>query len=330
MLIRMERRTSTAARVAREPRGGRTKRERRPPGAEGLGSILVATDFSRDARHALERALRLHLAPRAVVRLVHVLPDGMPEQVRALAEREAMSALAVAAAEATRAAAAEGLPARRIEAVLAIGRPWAEIARLARRHGVDLVVLGRHGKRAIRDLAIGTTAERIVREVDASVLVTSSRPPRASPRPIAALDLDETGGAVLDLARRALGPAASALSVVHAFEIPFERFVAPTMKPSEGRAYRSAFHRDAATGVAKLLEAWEGSGERRPKAIRCGDARQVILREALRRRADLIAVGSRAGASHAPLGSVAECILRAAPCDVLVARGGAAEMAAPA
>ena len=53
-----------------------------------------------------------------------------------------------------------------------------------------------------------------------------------------------------------------------------------------------------------------------------GDARDAILDEAHRRDADLVVVGT---SGHSPiarllLGSVAEEVLRAAPCDVLVAR----------
>jgi nucleotide-binding universal stress UspA family protein len=42
----------------------------------------------------------------------------------------------------------------------------------------------------------------------------------------------------------------------------------------------------------------------------------------VRRRSDLIAVGThgRTGVAHALLGSVAEWVVRCAPCDVLVAR----------
>jgi nucleotide-binding universal stress UspA family protein len=57
-------------------------------------------------------------------------------------------------------------------------------------------------------------------------------------------------------------------------------------------------------------------------ALRPGDARSVILREVIRQRADLLALGThaRSGLSHALIGSVAEWVVAMAPCDVLVAR----------
>jgi nucleotide-binding universal stress UspA family protein len=56
--------------------------------------------------------------------------------------------------------------------------------------------------------------------------------------------------------------------------------------------------------------------------LRGGDARQVILDVAAERNADLVALGThgRSGVAHVLLGSVAEAVIRAAGCDVLVAR----------
>jgi nucleotide-binding universal stress UspA family protein len=56
--------------------------------------------------------------------------------------------------------------------------------------------------------------------------------------------------------------------------------------------------------------------------LRTGDARQVILEEARTRNSDLIVLGTkgRTGLAYVLVGSVAEGVLRAASCDVLVAR----------
>jgi hypothetical protein len=56
--------------------------------------------------------------------------------------------------------------------------------------------------------------------------------------------------------------------------------------------------------------------------VRFGDPAENILEEAQARSADLIAVGThgRRGLSHLLLGSVAEEVMRRAPCSVLVAR----------
>jgi nucleotide-binding universal stress UspA family protein len=53
-----------------------------------------------------------------------------------------------------------------------------------------------------------------------------------------------------------------------------------------------------------------------------GDARAILLNEAVRGRADVIAIGThgRSGLSRALIGSIAEDVIANAPCDVLVAR----------
>jgi nucleotide-binding universal stress UspA family protein len=47
-----------------------------------------------------------------------------------------------------------------------------------------------------------------------------------------------------------------------------------------------------------------------------------VLEQAVRERADLLVVGThaRAGVTHALVGSVAEWLVRSAPCDVAVTR----------
>jgi universal stress protein A len=61
--------------------------------------------------------------------------------------------------------------------------------------------------------------------------------------------------------------------------------------------------------------------------LREGDARRAILDVAAQHCRDLVALGShaRSGLAHVLLGSVAEAVIRAATCNVLVAR----ELGAP-
>jgi universal stress protein A len=80
--------------------------------------------------------------------------------------------------------------------------------------------------------------------------------------------------------------------------------------------------RDATAGLEKLAE------PRRPRVafgqllIHPGDPRDAILEAAESLRPDLIVIGShgRRGVSRALLGSVAEDVVRRAPCPVLVVR----------
>lgn len=65
--------------------------------------------------------------------------------------------------------------------------------------------------------------------------------------------------------------------------------------------------------------------------LKHGRASHVIPKTAKRVRADLVAVGTtgRTGLPYILLGSVAEHVLREAPCDVLVARTEAVRFELP-
>ena len=61
-----------------------------------LGNVLVATDFSPGAAHAVARAVRLPITPGSAVNILHVLP-GVPEAGTEVATRRALDRAAGAA-----------------------------------------------------------------------------------------------------------------------------------------------------------------------------------------------------------------------------------------
>ena len=108
------------------------------------------------------------------------------------------------------------------------GEPFVEIIRCARNIGAELIVLGRHGRRPVRDMFIGTTAERVIRKGDVPVLAVNLKPARPYRRPLIATDLEDSAPRVFGLALRILEPTVKAVHIVHAFNVPFEGFVTPT------------------------------------------------------------------------------------------------------
>jgi nucleotide-binding universal stress UspA family protein len=83
------------------------------------------------------------------------------------------------------------------------------------------------------------------------------------------------------------------------------------------------------------MEVFMRSIDRRRKPIRRevwnGQTRREITTIARRLRADLVAVGTvgRTGVPYILLGSVAEHVMREAPCDVLVVRSGTTRFKLP-
>ena len=80
--------------------------------------------------------------------------------------------------------------------------------------------------------------------------------------------------------------------------------------------------KDNQSALAKLVDARRSSGTIGEVMLRTGDARDLILRACEEVNADLIVMGThgRRGVTRALLGSVAESVVRTAPCPVMTIR----------
>jgi pyruvate,water dikinase len=293
---------------AREPGIGR---------ARGLGSMVVATDFSPAARDAVARALQLPLQTGASVELLHVMPDERDAVTAAKLELSATRQLEGTRDQA-RAAFAKGTD---IHATLVRGLPFPSIAERAHHGRAELVVVGRHGERRLRELLIGSTAERVIRNGTTSVLVVGARPAGPYRRPLVAIDMSPSSRYALELAAQICDPSLDAIDVIHVIDLPGRLYA------SEGQLVPALERRLPELEQTIRAELTQFLGEvtasvRWNLTVEIGDPRSAILDQARRRNSDLIAVGTkgRTGLARVFVGSVAEGVIRHAPCDVLVAR----------
>lgn len=275
-------------------------------------TVLVPMDLSKGSSAVLDRALALPMATGARLDLVHALSD-VPAKARTKVEAAVREALERAVARARSLA-----PGLEVTSKLLYGSPYIEIIRRARSIDAEVVVVGRHGRRPVRDAFIGSTAARVVRVGQLPVLVVCGGATGPYRRPLIATDLGDTLPQLVELALRVVGRRAT-VTAVHAVHIPFEGFLAPTAAARE--KLRRPAEEEARTKLQGLLAAYRDYARWRPR-VRTGDARSILLGEAIRCRADVIVLGThaRSGLSHALIGSVAEWTLANAPCDVLVAR----------
>lgn len=145
--------------------------------------ILVPTDFSPDAERALEYAMALASALHVRVTLLHVISAVY------WATGEVPGALSAIVLEELEAAAQQGLEQalQRVrnagldgEAIVVHGSPFECIVATARDQGVDLIVMGSHGRTGLQHILLGSVAERVVRLAPCPVLVTRATPPASS------------------------------------------------------------------------------------------------------------------------------------------------------
>jgi nucleotide-binding universal stress UspA family protein len=294
--------------------------------------VLVATDFSQSADRAVDRAGRLPLGGQGRYSIVHVLPDGIPEALLGDAESYARLRLEQARSKLVDHLEDAGREPVDVSTGLCRGVGYVEINRYAKAVGADLIVLGRHGNRPVKDLLIGSTADRVIRLAELPVLVVNKPPRQPYRRPLLGIALAGSDRDFVKAVCRVLSPESSAASMVHAYHVPFEGLLMLGVSTVPMRQVRAEYRQLAAAGLARLQASVADLGIRWKTILVRGDARNAIIAEAIRRGSDLIAVGTHVlpRLERALVGSVAEAVIRSAVCDVLVARtAGDPRAAAP-
>jgi universal stress protein A len=140
-----------------------------------LKRILFPTDFSECGRAAEKYAWALSERFGAELHVLHVLADIMmtiPEPGSAMAvpqnflgemKQEAERALDKILPQATKA----GL---RVVRATRMGNAYVEIVKYAEEKGIDLIVVGTHGRSALMHMLLGSVAEKVVRHSACPVL----------------------------------------------------------------------------------------------------------------------------------------------------------------
>jgi nucleotide-binding universal stress UspA family protein len=136
--------------------------------------ILVPTDFSATADAALDYAFGLAEKFNASLQLLHVLDDpfvfeGMAAEAYISEAPMLRTAMLDDARERLRHRAARrgAVP---VETEVLFGHGARTIAEYAAERGVDLIVMGTHGRTGFAHLMVGSIAERVVRTAPCPVL----------------------------------------------------------------------------------------------------------------------------------------------------------------
>ncbi len=199
------------------------------------------------------------------------------------------------------------------------GKPFVELIIAARAWLADLIVVG--GASETVGLFLGSTSERIVRKAQIPVMV-AKKPLRSEPRIILvptdfSLCARSAAEEALMLAKsfparvaffHVLDPYFSRIAYAHELGVSVP---IPPPSPREIEPVWDAF----LSGLALEKVEWE-------RSIEEGQAAAAIVSQAENIQADMIVMGThgRSGLPHMLLGSVAEKVVRSAPCCVLTVR----------
>jgi nucleotide-binding universal stress UspA family protein len=139
-----------------------------------IKKVLIPTDFSENASHAVEYGVQLAKQMGAKVLLLHVIPLGTYVSAASSAPlpAEAIDALAATArtnlsGQAQKLTKSHGV---QVDVLVVDGPAPAAIAELAKAQNADLIVMGTQGRTGLKHALLGSVAEHVVRHSSIPVL----------------------------------------------------------------------------------------------------------------------------------------------------------------
>ena len=276
--------------------------------------ILVATDFSEASGKALTEAVRFarkHDAELHVVYVEVIALQGLgtftdvplPDYIRKVSQLGLGGDQNVTINYQ-----------KTVARVIRDASEAAGIVRYAREQGIDMIVLGTHGRSVIPELLLGSVAQAVVREAPCAVLVVGPGAGGLHTRCVLApVDFSPQCRASLAAAARLAAEAGSRLVVMNV--VDFSRVAHPEELDigERERLAREELDRFIAQAglevpVEPLVTVGPGAGDILRIAAQC-DAGLIVM-----------APSSHTGLQRLLLGSVCKAVVRAAPCPVLVHR----------
>lgn len=278
-----------------------------------MDRILIATDFSTRSDRALRRASLIATRVGAKMTLVHAVDADRPETLIE-SDRAAASAVLAETAAMLR---TEGFDA---DWMVKTDDVHAAILAAADEVSADLIVIGPH-RRRLKDIFIGTTAERVTGLSTRPLLVAVESPSAHHRKTLLALDFDEASEAA---GRTALSMGIfdrTDVVVMHAFDAAAEGMMKRSMVAPDDVSQYVESEREAAGGDLRKLLAHLGLPATCQTVVSMkGSPARTILDLAREIDSDLIVLGTnqRKGFKRALVGSVTGDVIRDAHRDVLI------------
>ena len=286
--------------------------------------VLYPTDFSDCAAQALPFAIRFAEAHEATLHMLHVLVLHGMEASGAddlfPGEEEARDALR---------AAGEGKNGDRVKHVVKRGFAAAPvILDYAADGDMDLIVMSSHGRRGVRRLLLGSIAEEVIRLAPCPVLTikhcreSGPEEPVQFRRIVVPVDFSSHTQLAVEYARELAGAFGSEVHLLHVIELPtYPDFYVPV---SSSGLNVAELREQSRRRLERLAEESCGADSNVTSEVHVTVGRTTgeIVDFATDVNADLVIIPSHglSGLERALLGSVAEGVMRRAPCSVLTAK----------
>ena len=206
--------------------------------------------------------------------------------------------------------------------------PAPAIVSYAERCDIDLIVMGTHGRRGVRRLLLGSTAEEVVRTAPCPVFTVRSQDPSAvTPKEIASilvpLDFSRHSQTALCHAKELAAVYDARLDLLHVVEdwlrlhpafyntdVMTIAGIDPDLEGKAAEELKQFYHETEGPGPAVNFHVWKGH------------AAHEIIRFIIEHGSDLVVMSTHGlrGLEHFLLGSVAEKVVRRSPAPVFTVK----------
>jgi universal stress protein E len=284
------------------------------PSTSDVRRILCATDLTARSKAAWLRAASLARQTGARLTVLHVIDSEQSERV---ARMRANRAYVELLSQADR---VFGSAAGLIDVVVRRGSVRDVIARTAHEWDADLIVVAAPKSRRL-DSIVGTTAERLVRTAKRPVLVVRRDVQDSYGKVAIAADLSSASLPMLRTAIRLAALDRAAATIVHAIHPSYDGTMRSVGLDESTIVRYQHSAQAAARQRLQAIVADAGLPPGRTRVVVRGDSPAAAIRAVLEyERPELLAIGASRWflLKRLFIGSVADRMLRAAQCDVLV------------
>ena len=140
---------------------------------DNFKNILVAIDFSSSANLVINRAVQIMQQSKAKIYLLHVIdhipPLGFGEEPLIAPDWMIPEHDLLEEAKKSLNKFREKHNLENLKQIVSMGTAQNEIVRIAKKHDIDLIVLGSHGRHGVR-LLLGSTANAVLHHAECDVL----------------------------------------------------------------------------------------------------------------------------------------------------------------
>lgn len=273
--------------------------------------ILAATDFSTRSNLALRQAGLLAQASGASLVVVHVVDDDQPQALLEMERREANQILGEQISVMPELLKAQCSP------LVVTGSPFSGILRAATTMGADLIVMGAHRKKLLRDIFVGTTVERVIRTGPFPVLMVNKEVQQHYDNVLIPVEASEPSIHALRVAKASGLISLTRATLLHAFVAIGKGKL--RIAGADTDEYEASERRDAIDDLIAFLAANDLGSQKWSLHVEEGAPMDVITRAVEQMHPDLIIMGThgRSGLLKELIGSVTEAVLRSVNVDIL-------------